>query len=231
MRQFPTFPPPSRSQRGVASVLLLFAMSAFSVLGVAALTTNVADSPSGETFRVLSGVPQDNQTKFVAPITVPESWRLNARAGNYAFQLPVIVPENGNDETGASAAWHTMTESEVPGMTVCCATEESGGCKHRSAADGSQISDWTPSPNDARWLSLGLATEPEATGKSDLVTATILSAATADPGSTRIVCQLEFQGSIVAKGTAFLRQVSRTQPSELRTDLIEGTLSLAVRVR
>ena len=51
MRQVPTVPTHSRSQRGVASVLLLFAMSAFSVLGVAALTTNVADSPSGETFR------------------------------------------------------------------------------------------------------------------------------------------------------------------------------------
>ena len=230
MRQFAIVSTHSRGQSGVASVLLLFAMSAFSVLGVAALTTNVADSPSGETFRVLSGVPQDSQTKFVAPITVPESWRLNAREGNYAFQLPVIVPENGNDETGASAAWHTMTESEVPGMTVCCATE-AVGCKHRSAADGSEIADWTPGPNDARWLSLRLATEPESTGKSDLVTATILSPAAVDQGPTAIVCQLEFKGSIVAKGTAFLRQVPRTQPSDLRTDLIEGTLNLAVRLR
>ena len=230
MRQAPTIPAHAHSQRGVASVLLLFAMSAFSVLGVAALTTDVADSPSGKTFRVLSGVPQDNQTKFVAPITIPESWRLSAREGNYAFQLPVIVPENGNDETGASAAWHTMTESEVPGMTVCCATE-GGGCQHRPAADGSEIPEWTPGSNDARWLSLRLATEPEPTGKSDLVTATILPTLTADPGSTGIICQLEFQGSIVAKGTAFLRQLPRTQASDLRTDLIEGTLDLAVRVR
>ena len=230
MRLSPTIPAHSRSQRGVASVLLLFAMSAFSVLGVAALTTNVADSPSGETFRVLSGVPQDNQTKFVAPITVPESWRLNAREGNYSFQLPVIVPENGNDETGASAAWHTMTESEVPGMAVCCASE-GAACQRRSATDGSEIADWTPGPNDARWLSLGLATRPDSTGKSDLITATIRSTAAADPGSTAIVCQLEFQGSIVAKGTAFLRQVPRTQASDLPTDLIEGTLNLAVRIR
>ena len=165
----------------------------------------------------------------MAPITVPESWRLNAREGNYTFQLPVIVPENGNDETGAIAAWHTMTESEVPGMTVCCATE-AGGCRQRSAA-GTEIADWTPGPNDTRWLSLSLATRPESTGKSDLVTATILSTRTADAGSTGIVCQLEFQGSIVAKGIAFLRQVPRTQASDLRTDLIEGTLDLAVRVR
>ena len=229
MRQSPTIPARSRSQRGVASVLLLFALSAFSVLGVATLTTNVADSPSGETFRVLSGDLQDNQTRFVAPITVPESWRLNAREGNYTFQLPVIVPENGNDETGATAAWHTMTESEVPGMTVCCATE-GGGCRQRSAA-GSEIADWTPGPNDTRWLSLRLATEPESTRKSDLVTATILSTGIVDQESTAIVCQLEFKGSIVAKGTAFSSPVPRTQPSDLRTDLIEGTLNLAVRLR
>jgi hypothetical protein len=229
MPQFTTIPARPRNDRGIASVLLLFAMSAFSVLGVAALTTNLADAPSGKTFRVLTGMEQDNQTKFVAPITVPDSWRLKAGDGVYAFQLPVIVPETGNEESGATAAWHTMTESEVPGLTVCCATR-GDACRQRKA--GSEIADWTPSANDTRWLSLRLATRPDSAGKTDLITATILSAASnAEADTSTISCQLEFQDAIVAKGTAYLRQVPRQQVSAVPTDLVEGTLNLAVRMK
>ena len=227
MRQSLTRPARSRSQRGVASVLLLFALSAFSVLGVATLTTNVADSPSGETFHVLmSGDLQDNQTRLVTPITVPESWRLNAREGNYTFQLPVIVPENGNDETGATAAWHTMTESEVPGMTVCCATRG----RRLPAAFGRRERDCrldTRSANESRWLSLRLATKRCRHGTLDLVTATILSTGIVDQESSPpSSASSSSRGPSWRRARRSLSQVPRTQPSDLRTDLIEGTLNL-----
>jgi hypothetical protein len=175
-------------------------------------------------------VPVDRQTKFVAPIVVPDSWRAKRDNGVHAFQLPVILPESGNDESRATAAWHAMTDSEVPGLTVCCATDP-GACRHRTTADGSTaVSDWTLGA-DARWLSLRLATRPDTDGKSDLITATVLSATgTADATATAIACQLEFQGAVVAKGTAFLHQTPRQRLSDVPSDLIEGTLNLAVRV-
>ena len=70
-----------RGQRGAAVVLLLFAMSAFSVLATAALTTKMREAPSGSVYGILSGVRDGDRTKFVAPLVVPNSWRLEGEKG------------------------------------------------------------------------------------------------------------------------------------------------------
>jgi hypothetical protein len=120
------------NQRGAAPLLLLFAMSGFSVLGVAAITTHVTEAPPG--VGILHGVEDQNLTIFVAPLVVPNAWRLEGGDGAYAFELPVLVPEHGNHETGSSAAWHEMRETSVPGMTVCCEARP-GVCAQRKGAD------------------------------------------------------------------------------------------------
>ena len=219
-------------QRGVASVLLLFAMSAFSVIGIATLAKYVGVQQSGSIFTLFRGVEDRSTTRFVAPIVVPNSWRVQESGGTYAFQLPVLVPENGNEDTGSTAVWHSMSDSEVPGMAVCCESR-AGICSNRNRANGvAEIVDWTPGSDDAQWLSLKLGSQPDADAKSDLITATVLAAAaTANPDGTPIACQLEFKGTVIAKGMAHLRQVPRQDGLNLPTDTVEGSFDIAVRTK
>ena len=220
-----------RGERGAAVVLLLFAMSAFSVLATAALTTKMREAPSGSVYGILSGVRDGDRTKFVAPLVVPNSWRLEGANGSYVFELPVLVPEETSESSGATAAWHTMSESEVPGMTVCCEST-AGVCQTRRRQDGdSALADWTPGADDAEWLSVDLGHQSESSGKTDLVTATLLQAARQATGGTPLACQMEFKGTIIAKAIARVGQVHRQEASELPTDPVEGTIDIAVRTR
>jgi hypothetical protein len=208
-------------------------MSVFSVLGVAALTTRFGEQPAGSSFIVMHGFQgRSAMTEFVGlPVIVPESWRVPGANGPHAFQLGVLVPDNGNDETGASGALHSMSENEVPGMAVCCESLV-GACSHRKAADGvSEIAEWTPGSDDAQWLSLRLGSQPDSDGKTDLITATVLAAAEASPSATPIVCQLEREGAIIAKGIAHLRQLPRQDGLNLLTDTVDGTFDIAVRTK
>ena len=221
-----------RGDQGAAVVLLLFAISAFSVLATAALTTKMSEAPSGSVYGILSGARDGDHTKFVAPLVVPNSWRLEGQSGSYKFELPVLVPEAGSENSGATAAWHTMSDLEVPGMTVCCESR-AGVCQARKRQDGEPaVQDWTPTADDAAWLSFDLGHQTEASGKSDLVTATLLSAAReAVAGGTPLACQMEFKGTIVAKAFARIGQVHRQEASELPTDPVEGTMDLVIRTR
>ena len=54
----------SRGERGIAALLLLFAMSAFSVLGIAAMTTGLGAAP-----------PMASFTPSVAPIAAATNGR------------------------------------------------------------------------------------------------------------------------------------------------------------
>src|SRR4051794_32132923 len=110
----------ARPEHGIAALLLLFAMSAFSVLGIAALTTGLGTAPPQATFSIFQGVAEGLLTKFMAPLVVPNEWRVQGGNGSYAFQLPVLVPDGGGEPDGSTAAWHVMGESEVPGLEVCC---------------------------------------------------------------------------------------------------------------
>src|SRR4029078_13478274 len=101
-----TYPPPNGADRGIASLLLLFAMSAFCVLGVAALTTGFGAAPPGASVGILHGVPDGSLTKFVAPLVIRNVWRVRGSNGSFAFELPVLVPENGGQPSGSTAAWH-----------------------------------------------------------------------------------------------------------------------------
>jgi hypothetical protein len=223
-----------RQDRGVASLLLLFAMSAFSVLGITALTTSLVDAPAGTSLPVMRGVHDESSlTRFVgAPVTVPESWRVDGGSGSYTFELGVLVPLNGNEDGGASAALHSMNASEVPGLSVCCESR-SGACSQRNSGNGAvEIVDWTPGADNARWMSFGLDSQPHSDAKADVITATIVAAAAEMKGdATPIACQLEYQGNVIAKGIAHLRQQPRADGLTLRTDKVEGTLDIAVRTK
>ena len=222
--------PISRADSGIAALLLLFAMSAFSVLGVAALTTGLGAAPPGESFSIFRGVPQGALTKFVAPMVVPNEWRIEGASGSYAFQLPVLVPVSAGEASGSTAAFHAMAESEVPGLEVCCESQP-GICAQRKMNDqSSRLVDWNPGADDALRLSLKVATWPDAAAKNDAVLATVMSTtATPTPDATPITCQLEFHGAVIGKGTAYLRQRPRQDGSELVTDLVEGSFDIAMR--
>ena len=91
-------------ERGIAVILLLFAMSAFAVLGVAALTTGLGSAPEGRAFSIFETVSRETLTHFIAPLVVPNIWRAEGDQGSYQFQLPVVVPETGSHENGATSA-------------------------------------------------------------------------------------------------------------------------------
>lgn len=221
------------NERGAAPVLLLFALSAFSALGVAALTNDLGHGRSNETFTMLAALPQDNLTKFLTRIVVPESWRREGGTGSYTFDLPVLVPSDSTMDTNAPAAWHVVNDSHVPGMTVCCETRP-GTCSQRHVPEGaSQVIDWTPGIGDARWSSFQLESHPDTAGQQDLVSATVIATTSDGPedGSTAVHCQFEFRNTVVAKGIAYLRQAPRQQYSDVPSDLVHGTFHVAVRTR
>src|SRR5688572_15601639 len=119
--------------RGIAAVILLFAMSAFSVLSIGALTTGLGSAPPGRTFAIFHSIPHEALTKFVTPLVVPNDWRSQGQTGSFQFQLPVLVPETGNKDSGSSAAWHAM--DEIPGVAVCCEAR-AGVCAQRNESSG-----------------------------------------------------------------------------------------------
>ena len=217
-------------ERGIASVLLLFALSAFSVLGVAGLTTALGTAPEGQTFNIFRSIPQDALTRFAADMEVPSAWRAGGAGGSFRFQLPVLVPEMAGEERGASSAWHAMTE--VPGLSVCCESQ-AGVCRQRTVGGGEPvIADWTPGTDDVLWMSFELASrrDTSATDNGDTVTATVSqeAAGQAPAGSSAVACQLEFKGMVIAKGAAQLAQVAKADGSGLGT---AGTMRLAVRTK
>ena len=83
------------NDRGIAAIILLFAMSAFSVLSIGALTTALGSAPAGRNFSIFRTIPQDAFIKFVAPMVVPNDWRTQGQAGSFQFQLPVPGARNG----------------------------------------------------------------------------------------------------------------------------------------
>ena len=217
-------------ERGIVAVLLLFALSAFSVLGVAGLTTALGTAPEGQTFNIFRSIPQDALTRFAADMEVPNAWRAEGAGGSFQFQLPVLVPEMAGEERGASSAWHAMTE--VPGLSVCCESQ-AGVCGQRNAGNGEPaIANWTPGADDALWMSFELASrrDTSATDNGDTVTATVSQAAAsqAPAGSSAVSCQLEFKGMVIAKGAAHLAQVAKADGSGVGT---AGTMRLAVRMK
>ena len=224
---------PRPDDRGIASLLLLFSMSAFAVLGVGALSTTLGSAPAGKTFTLFRAIPQDALLKFVAPMVVPNDWRTEGAQGSYQFQLPVIVPETGSEESGSTAAWHAM--SDVPGMAVCCESR-AGVCNARLVpAGGAPISDWTPGADDAMRLSFDLSSTPDAHADApagDTVTATVTATASAPLAeATALACQLEWDGAVIAKGTAYLRQVPRDGGSGPASSSVQGTMTLAVKTK
>src|ERR1700752_388660 len=137
-------------ERGIAALLLLFAMSAFSVLAVGALTTALGSAREGQTFSLFRSVAEDVLTKYVAEMVVPNDWRTEGEAGSYQFQLPILVPENGGEDTGQPGAWPPI--AEVPAPAVCCETR-AGVCNGRGELSGEpRVTDWTPGTDDALWL-------------------------------------------------------------------------------
>jgi hypothetical protein len=220
-----------RDDRGIAVLLLLFAMSAFSVLGVAALTTDLGAAPPGQSFSIFRGVADGSLTKFVAPMVVPNAWRVQGGNGSYAFQLPVFVPETSGDPSQSTAAWHVMSESEVPGLEVCCESRAGACAQRRMGEQTAHIEDWSPGADDALRLSLNVTTRPDATAQNDSVLATVMSGAAVAADGAPIACQLELHRAVIGKGTAYLRQTPRQDGSALGTDLIEGRFDIAVRIR
>jgi hypothetical protein len=226
--------PERRQESGVASLLLLFSMSAFTVLGVGELSTSLGSAPAGKTFSLFRAMPHEALLKFVAPMVVPNDWRTEGAQGSYQFQLPVLVPQTGSEESGSTSAWHTM--SEVPGMAVCCESR-AGICNARNVpVGGAPISDWTPGTDDAMRLSFDLSSRPDAqvadAPAGDTVTATVTATASAPPtDATALACQLEWDGAVIAKGTAFLRQVPRDGGNGVTSSSVEGTMTLAVKTK
>ena len=108
--------PIGHRERGIAAILLLFAMSAFAVLGVAALTTGLGSAPEGR--GGVETVSRETLTHFIAPLVVPNTWRAKGNQGSYEFQLPVVVPKRVAMRTARRPHRHEL--AEVEGMAVCC---------------------------------------------------------------------------------------------------------------
>jgi hypothetical protein len=219
----------SRDERGIAAILLLFALSAFSVLGVAALSTTLGTAPEGKTFDLFRSISRESLTHFVSPLVIPNDWLAQGAGGSFQFQLPIVVPETGGEDGGSTSAWHEM--SEVPGLAVCCESRD-GTCARQRAADGLAIEEWTPGASDALRLSFDVSSRPdEDAAKGDRVTATVSTAPAVPADASTIACHLAFDGQIIAHGTASLAQSPRPEGSLLNTALVNGTMALVVRTR
>src|SRR5688572_23411271 len=108
------------SERGIASVLILFALCAFSVLGVSAVTTSLADVPPGTTYDIFRHVVRAAETEYFARMWLPTAWRSPGSSGSTEFQFHVPVPDDASvDKGSAPAAWTASTEF-ASGMAVCC---------------------------------------------------------------------------------------------------------------
>jgi hypothetical protein len=219
------------TDRGIASILLLFAMSAFAVLAIGALSTNLGSAAAGKTFSLFRSMPEDAMLKFVAPLVVPNEWRTENAQGSYQFTLPVIVPETGGEERGTTSSWHVM--NEIPGMALCCESR-SGACNERQLAlGGPPIADWTPRADDTLRLAFDLASTPDTAtqeSKGDVVTATVMSGAAAADG-TAVACQLEWDGAVIAKGTAVLRQIARDGADVAWSKAVAGSMTIQVKTK
>ena len=225
-----------RNETGIAALLLLFAMSAFAVLGVGALSTSLGSAPAGKTFALFKSVSEDTLLKFIAPLVAPNAWKTDNAQGSYQFTLPVIVPETGGEEGGSTASWHAI--DEIPGMAVCCESR-AGVCNERHVpTGGTRITDWTPGTSDAMWLSFDLASAADAaatdTTKAEVVTATVTSSSSAPAveGET-VACQLEWDDAVIAKGTAVLHAQPRgdTPGSGVSTQSVAGSMRFAVKTQ
>jgi hypothetical protein len=216
---------------GIATILLLFAISAFAVLTIGALSTSLGSAVAGQTFRVFRSMPREAMLEFVAPLVVPNDWRSENAKGSYRFTLPVIVPETGGEDSGSTAAWHAI--EEIPGVAVCCESR-GGACSQRLApSGGAPIADWIPGADDALRLSFDLATTPDAstaTSDGDVVTATVTSGTAAAEG-TAVACQLEWDGAVIAKGTAVLRQVDRDGADAASSKAVAGSMTIQVKTK
>jgi hypothetical protein len=219
------------AQRGIASILLLFAMSAFAVLSIGALSTNLGSAAAGQTFSLFRSMPEDAMLKFVAPLVVPNDWRTENAHGSYQFTLPVIVPETGSEERGTTSSWHVM--NEIPGMALCCESR-SGACNERHLALGAPpIADWTPGTDDTLRLAFDLASTPDTAAqesKGDVVTATVTSGTPVAEGSA-VACQLEWDGAVIAKGTAVLRQIARDGADIASSKAVAGSMAIQVKTK
>jgi len=122
---------------------------------------------------------------------------------------------------GAPAAWHPI--AEVPTLAVCCEAR-AGVCNERGAAAGEQVQDWTPGTDDALLLAFELSSQgdPNAADGGSIVTARVSSATAIDGAS--VTCQLEFDGAVIAKGSAHLQR----QDGSAR---VGGTMRFAVKTR
>jgi hypothetical protein len=90
--------------------------------------------------------------------------------------------------------------------------------------------------DDALWMSFELTSRPdEPAGEpasGDLVIATVSASSEPAPADAfPVSCQLKFDDTVVAKGTAHLRQVPRQDGSGLTAELVAGTMTLAVRTK
>lgn len=221
-------------QDGIASLLLLFAMSSFAVLGIGALSTSLGSAPAGKTFRLFTSVQEEALLKFIAPVVAPNAWKTENANGSYQFSMPVIVPETGGEEGGSTASWHAI--DEIPGMAVCCESR-TGVCNQRHVpGGGAPITDWTPGGSDAMWLALDLASRADATAdanNAEIVTATVTSSTKAAVEGEAVACQLEWDGAVIAKGTALLRAQPRADGSGsgVSAQTVSGSMRLAVKTQ
>ena len=173
-------------------------------------------------------IPLDTLTKFAAQMAVPNSWRTQGASGSFTFQLPVLVPETAGEEHGSSAAWHAI--NEVPGLAVCCEGQP-GVCSKRNAGTAApSAAEWSPGADDALWMSFALSSSREAAAadNGDAVIATVSQLASPPADALPVACQLEFNGAVVAKGTALLQQQPREDGLGVAT---AGTMRLAVRTK
>ena len=221
----------SASDGGIASIILLFAMSAFAVLTIGALSTNLGSAAAGKTFSLFRSMPEAAMLKFVAPLVVPNEWRTENAQGSYQFSLPVLVPETGGEDSGTTSAWHVM--DEIPGMALCCESR-SGACNDRHLALGkAPIADWTPAGDDALRLSFALESKPDPGApetKTDIVTATVTPNVAPIDGTT-VACQLEWDDAVIAKGIAVLRQVERDDGATVGFKTVAGSMTIQVKTK
>ena len=105
-----------------------------------------------------------------------------------------------------------------------------GACGGRAEANGDNaIVDWTPEAADAMWMAFELSSRPNpaAADGGSIVTARVAPAATVE--GSAITCQLEFDGAVIAKGSAQLQQLPRADGAS--GTQVGGTMRFAVKTQ
>ena len=113
---------------------------------------------------------------------------------------------------------------------MCCEGQPGVCSKRNTGTAAPSAAEWSPGADDALWMSFALTSRRDATAadSGDAVIATVSQLASPPADASPVACRLEFNGAVVAMGTALLQQQPREDGLGVAT---AGTMRLAVRTK